>query len=255
MSEIQSLMRGLQIVDLIWQAGRSVSITELAEALDVDKSSASRLVKTLVSAGYLQPERGSRKYVVGPRLYQMGWELVNRMPLREKARKYLYRLVKDTEECAHTAVYSEGKALMIDDVEASHSLRVVGGIGRMLPMHCTAVGKTLLAFGELPLPATLERKMPNTLTDPDELARHLAQVCEQGYAIDDEEHQPGVRCLAAPVYNMAGIAVAAIGISGPTVRVTKERVAVLAGHVLRAARELSAELGYNAEEAGYDDRV
>ncbi|MFN8528785.1 MAG: IclR family transcriptional regulator [Anaerolineae bacterium] len=248
MSEIQSLARGLQIVEMVWQAGGSVGITEIAEKLGIDKSSASRLVKTLVTSGYLQQERGSRRFVIGPRLYQMGWELVNRLPLREKARKYLYRLVNDTEECAHTAVYSEGKALMIDDVEATHSLRVVGGVGRMLPMHCTAVGKTLLAFGDLPLPAILERKMPNTLTDSEMLSRHLAQVCEQGYAIDDEEHQPGVRCLAAPVYSMTGIAVAAIGISGPTVRVTKDRIAPLAAHVMRAARELSAELGYKDEQ-------
>ncbi len=248
MSEIQSLARGLQIIDMVWQAGNSVGITELAEKLGVDKSSASRLVKTLVAAGYLQQERGSRRFVVGTRLYQMGWELVNRMPLREKARKYLYRLVNDTEECAHTAVYSEGKALMIDDVEAAHSLRVVGGIGRLLPMHCTAVGKTLLAFGELPPPQRLERKMPNTITDPAALTEHLARVCELGYAYDDEEHQPGVRCLAAPVYNRTGMAVAAIGISGPTVRVTDHRVAVLAGHVIRAARDLSAELGYEDED-------
>lgn len=244
MSEIQSLARGLQITELIWQAGRSMGITELAERLDIDKSSASRLVKTLVQYGYLQQEKGSRRFVIGNRLYQMGWELVNRMPLREKARQYLYRLVNETEECAHTAVYSDGKALMIDDVEADHSLRVVGGVGRMLPMHCTAVGKSLLAFGDLPMPTTLERKMPRTITDASALHAHLAQVCAQGYAYDDEEHQPGVRCIAAPVYNLVGTAVAAIGISGPTVRVTDERVALLAERVKRVAHELSAELGY-----------
>ncbi len=250
MNGIQSLARGLQIVEIVWQSGRSVGITELADKLGVDKSSASRLVKTLAAAGYLQQERGSRRFVIGTRLYQIGWELVSRMPLREKARKYLYRLVNETEECAHTAVYSEGKALMIDDVEAAHSLRVVGGTGRMLPLHCTAVGKTLLAFGGLPLPTVLERKMPNTLTDPAALAEHLTQVREQGYAYDDEEHQPGVRCIAAPVCNLTGIAVAAIGISGPTVRVTAERVGTLAAHVMRAARDLSAELGY--EDGGHD---
>lgn len=247
MSEIQSLARGLQVVELIWQSGRSMGITELADKLDIDKSSASRLVKTLVQYGFLQQERGSRRFVPGTRLYQIGWELVNRMPLRETARKYLYRLMVDTGECAHTAVYSEGKALMIDDVEAEASLRVVGGVGRMLPMHCTAVGKTLLAFGELPLPATLEQKMPRTITDPDALIAHLAQVCDNGYGYDDEEHQPGVRCLAAPVYNLLGVAVAAIGISGPTVRVTDDRINALADQVRRAAAELSKELGYEGE--------
>lgn len=243
MSEIQSLARGIRILELIWQAGRSMGITELAEQLEIDKSSASRLVKTLVQHGYLQHEQTSRRFVPGVRLYQIGWELVNRMPLREKARKHLYRLVEATGECAHTAIYSEGKALMIDDVEAEASLRVVGGVGRMLPMHCTAVGKSLLAFAKLPMPALLDSKTPRTISDSASLAAHLSEVvCASGYAYDDEEHEPGVRCLAAPVYNQQGIAVAAIGISGPTIRVTDDRVVALAEFVRRAAAELSAEL-------------
>jgi DNA-binding IclR family transcriptional regulator len=248
MAEIQSLARGLQIVEMIWQSGRSMGVTEIARALEVDKSSASRLVKTLVQNGFLQPEHGSRRFIPGNRLYQIGWELVNRMPVREKARPYLYRLVKETGECAHTAVYSEGKALVIDDVEAEASLRVVGGTGRMIPLHCTAVGKALLAFAQVPMPPQLERKMPDTITDSEQLHLHLHHICEQGYAFDDEEHEPGVRCIAAPVYNFMGAAIASIGISGPTVRVTHERLGELSIRVLKVAQELSAELGYRPAE-------
>ena len=248
MGEIQSLARGLHILNLIWQAGRSLGVTELALALGIDKSSASRLVKTMVQYGYLKPEPGSRRYVVGDRLYQIGWELVNRMPVREKARPYLYRLVKETGECAHTAVYSEGKALVIDDVEAEASLRVVGRTGRLIPLHCTAVGKSLLAFADLPLPAILERKMPATITDSETLRLHLLETQARGYSLDDEEHEPGVRCIAAPVYNFLGVAIASIGISGPAVRVTHERIMPLATHVRRVARELSTALGYLGDE-------
>ncbi|MCA9905342.1 MAG: IclR family transcriptional regulator [Anaerolineae bacterium] len=243
MSGIQSLSRGLIILDWVATAERSVSITEVAQKLQIDKSSASRLVKTLVQHDYLQPERGSRRFVLGKRMYQISWQLLNRMPVREKAKPYLYQLVRATGECSHTAVYSEGKALMIDDVEAEASLRVVGGIGRRLPLHCTAVGKSLLAFSHLPLPALLEAKTPRTITNSSDLKAHLAQICDQGYALDDEEHEPGVRCLAAPVYDVMGNVIASIGISGPTVRVTDDRIEGLAQQVKHAAAALSAELG------------
>src|SRR5215475_10126052 len=105
-------------MDLIANSENGVSITELAAALEVDKSSASRLVKTLVSYGFVQQKIGSRRYILGQRLYKMSWQLLNRMPVREKAKPYLYRLMQATGECSHTAVYSEGKALVIDDVEA-----------------------------------------------------------------------------------------------------------------------------------------
>lgn len=249
MSEIQSLARGVAILDMVANAERSMSITEIAEALAIDKSSASRLVKTLVQSEYLQPERGSRRFVLGKRLYQLSWQLLNRMPVREKARPFLYRLVQITGECSHTAVYSEGKALVIDDVEAEASLRVVGGIGRRIPLHCTAVGKGLLAFSELPLPAVLERKTSRTITDTALLHEHLAHIRAVGCALDDEEHEPGVRCLAAPVYDQMGSVIATIGISGPTVRVTDDRLPWLGEQVMQIARELSAELGYVAQPA------
>lgn len=244
MSEMQSLARGLKILDLVVSADGGMTITELAALLDVDKSSASRLVKTLVKYDYLQRDTDSRGYVLGKRIHQMSWQLMNRIPVREKAKPYLYRLVSETGECSHTAVYSEGKALMIDDVQAEASLRVVGGIGRMIPLHCTAVGKSLLAFSNIPIPKNPQPIMPNTITDHAALAEHLEQVRQQGYALDDEEHQEGVRCLAAPVYDYMGVTVAVIGVSGPTVRVTNKRIPELAQMVRAAAHELSVDLGH-----------
>lgn len=243
MSEIQSLARGLKIMDMLANANRSMSITELAEALDIDKSSASRMVKTLVTYDYVQPEQGTRRFVLGRRFNQISWQLMNRLPVREKAKPYLYRLVDETGECSHTAIYSDGLALVIDDVEAeSSSLRVVGGIGRRIPLHCTAVGKGLIASGDYPLPDTLTQRTPHTITDRDALCDHLKVIRSQGYALDDEENDIGVRCIAAPVYDYMGTVIATIGISGPTVRIPDERIAPLAAQVIRAARELSEEL-------------
>jgi len=219
-SEIQSLARGLFIMDLVANSEEGVSVTELAEVLGIDKSSVSRLVKTLVNYGFMQQKPGSRRFILGKRLYKISWQLLNRMPVREKAKPYLYRLMQSTGECSHTAVYSEGKALVIDDVEAAASLRVAGGMGRLIPLHCTAVGKGLLAFADIPIPDELLVRTPRTMTT----------------------HE--VRCLAAPVYDYTGMAIATIGISGPTVRVTNERLSQLAVEVMAAARQLSIDLGY-----------
>jgi DNA-binding IclR family transcriptional regulator len=254
MTEMQTLARGLKILDLIADTDRALGITEMANILDLDKSSVSRLVKTLVKYNYVQPDTASRGYVLGKRVRQMSWHYLNRMPVREKAKPYLYRLVEQTGECAHTSVYSEGKALMIDDVEAEASLRVVGGIGRKIPLHSTAVGKALLAFSDLPVPAHLESETSRTITDLARLLEHLEHVRAQGYALDDEEHHEGVRCIAAPVYDYMGSAIATIGISGPTVRVTDDRIPELAQQVLAAARELSNDLRDTAAGNGYKRR-
>ncbi len=251
MTEMQTLARGLQILDLIASSDRAMSITEISRILNLEKSCVSRTVKTLVNYDYVQPDTRSRGFVLGKRIRQISWHYLNRIPIREKAKPYLYRLVQQTGECAHTAVYSEGKALMIDDVEAEASLRVVGGIGRLIPLHCTAVGKALLAFSDLPLPAFLEAETDYTITDHAALRAHLEQVRQQGAALDDEEHQEGVRCIAAPVYDYMGTVIAAIGISGPTVRVTSDRLEELVQRVKDAARELSDDL---CRAAGGDSR-
>jgi DNA-binding IclR family transcriptional regulator len=248
MNGIQSLGRGLQILDMAINLGRAVSITEMAAALQIDKSSASRLAKTLANYGYLQVEPGTRRYVIGKRLMHIGWQMMNMLPIRQSAHPFLQTLVNVTGECAHTAVYAEGKALVIDDVETENTLRVGGKTGRMIPLHCTAVGKGLLAFSDIPIPKSLPACAARTITDLAQLQAHLARIQRHGYALDDEEHEEGIRCIAAPVFSYLGIAVATIGVSGPTVRITDACVQPLAHQVMQTARELSVALGWSAAD-------
>lgn len=249
MSEIKSLARGLRVLDLIADAdgdpgATGISVTEIADALGVNKSSASRLVKTLVSGGYLQRAPGSRGYGLGPKLQRFAGSPLH-ASIRDLARPFLLMLMKQSGECAHTAVYARGHALVIDDVEATSPLRVAGGIGRLNGLHCTAVGKCLLAFSNVAVPADLPARTLHTITDPERLARHLEETRRDGYAFDDEENEEGVRCLAAPVYGPDGRSPACIGISGPTVRMTRERVPTLAALVLDASLDLSQALGHS----------
>lgn len=246
MSEIQSLARGLKIMEMLAASIDAVSVTELADALGIDKSSASRLVQTLTNHGYAEQDPQSRRYRLGPQVVRLSRSLLTRMPLRNEADPFLHNLVNRTGECAHLAILAQNQALYIDQVESPASLRVTTGVGTLAPLHCTALGKSLLAFGtEAVFPAELRAFTPRTITDVETLRHHLEQVRQQGYAVDDEEYDFGVRCVAAPVFDYRGKAVGAIGVSGPAGRMTLQRVAEFAAVVTEVSRELSDRLSFN----------
>lgn len=239
MSEIQSLARGLKILDLLHQSPGGLSITELAERLEVDKGSASRLMATLVSYGYAEKDPLTRRCHLGPQVVSLGRSALARLPLPAAARPFLRQLMEQTGECAHLGVPAQGKVLYIDQVESPATLRVNAQIGQMSPLHCTALGKALLAFGDLELSTPLEAFTPHTLTDPQALLQHLAEVRQAGYALDDEEFDHGVRCIAAPVFDFQGRLAGSIGISGPATRLTPERLPGLAATVVAVGQALS----------------
>lgn len=244
MTEIQSLARGLKILDLLGQSPDGISITELAEMLDVDKGSASRLVSTLARYGYAEKDDVSRRYHLGPQVVSLSRSVLTRLPLREAAKPFLRQMMERTGECAHLAVPVQGRVLYIDQAESPATLRVNAAIGTMNPLYCTALGKVFLAFGEVEFPAPLESFTPHTITDPEALRRHLDEVRRRGYAVDDEEFDPGVRCIAVPVFDFRGKVAGSIGISGPASRVTPERLPNLAAIVMEIGKSLSERMTF-----------
>jgi len=249
MAEIQSLARGLKILELLGQVQDGVSITELAACLGVDKASASRLVATLARYGYAEKDEQTRRYHLGPQVVSLSRSVLARLPLREAAKPFLCQLMESTGECAHLAVPAQGKVLYIDQVESPATLRVNAQVGTLNPLHCTALGKALLAFGDLELPPTLESFTLHTLTDPGRLRKNLEQVRTQGYAVDDEEFDIGVRCIAVPVFDFRGKVVGSIGISGPATRVTPERLPELAMRVVVIGKTLSERMSFIRTES------
>lgn len=244
MAEIQSLARGLKILDILSQVQESVSVTELAERLGVDKGSASRLAATLVHYGYAEKDELTRRYHLGPQVVTLSRSLLARLPLREAAKPFLHQLMESTGECAHLAVPAQGKVLYIDQVELPATLRVNAQVGTLNPLHCTALGKVLLAFGDLELPPTLESYTQHTLTEPNRLRKNLEQVRLDGYAVDDEEFDLGVRCIAVPVFDFRGKVTGSIGISGPATRITPERLPELAVRVVKIGKALSERMSF-----------
>ncbi len=243
--EIQSLARGLKILELMGTSSDGVSVTELADRLGIDKSSVSRLVRTLANYGFAEQDAVSRRYHLGPQLVRLSRSLLTRMPLRDAAKPFLRELVERTGECAHLAILAQGQALYIDQVESPASLRVTTGVGTLAPLHCTALGKCLLAFGDhVPLPEKLPRFTPRTITDADTLRAHLEQIRRQGYAVDDEEYDYGVRCVAAPIYDYRNKVVGALGISGPAGRMSLEQTSEVGFVVQKVAEQLSDRMSF-----------
>jgi IclR family transcriptional regulator, KDG regulon repressor len=244
LTEIKSLARGLTILDYLSQAEEGVGITELADKMGIDKGSASRLLSTLAHYGYAEKDLSTRRYRLGPQVVSLSRSVLLRMPLRETAKPYLRQLMERTGECSHLAVFAQGKVLYIDQVESPATLRVNAQVGQMAPLHCTALGKALLAFGDIPIPEVLESFTVRTLTDPDILRMHLEQTRKMGYGMDDEEYDYGVRCVAVPVFDFREKVIGAIGVSGPAARMTLEKMPEMARAVLEIGQSLSDRMRF-----------
>ncbi len=232
-------------MEIMAEMHNGIGVTDLADHLGVNKATASRMVQTLAKYGYVEKASDGRRYQLGPMVVKLSRSVINRMPLRETAKPFLRRLVDATGECAHLAIYAQGKALYIDQVESPATLRVNADVGHMAPLHCTALGKTLLAFGEYPLPEDLDSRTHNTITEINTLKAELATIRKQGYAVDTEEYDLGVRCIAVPVFDFRDKILGAVGISGPAARMSPSRLEGLALQVVKIAGQLTERLKFN----------
>lgn len=246
---VQSLDRGLEIMELLAKSSEPVTVTAVGGALGVDKSTAYRLLATLQERGYVEQDR-HRRYQLGFKTIQLGMAELNRQELRQRARPYLEQLVQETGETAHLARWVQRRVIYIDRVESPNPVSVSTHVGEEVPAHCTATGKALIAFlreDELESylkEADLKRFTARTITDVDSLRRHLALTRARGYAIDDEELHVGVRCVAAPILGFDGFGIGSVGISGPAHRLTLEFLEDLHPIVARIATELSVANGF-----------
>ena len=244
MTEIQSLARGLRILEMLAESDDGRGITDLANEMGIDKGSVSRLLQTLAHYGFADKDLDTKRYHLGPMVVSLSRSLLVKMPLRETAKPYLHKLVDLTGECAHLGVYAQERILYVDQEESPFTLRVNAEVGSTAPLHCTALGKAVLAFGGAPFPKTLSLHTTRTIIDPDLLHYNLELTKKQGYAIDDEEFDYGVRCIAAPVHDFRGKTIGAIGISGPAARITLEKIPEIAKSVMEVARELTEKMSF-----------
>ncbi len=199
---------------------------------------------------YVAQSDSTGKYRLGYRLSELGRSVTAFPSLVEKAEPFLRRLVEISGETAHVGALENGRVLSLAAVEGTRTLRTPSTVGQRTPMHCSSLGKCLLAFlskaqlDEIVRAQGLEVFTAATIRTRKELDRELAKVCKQGFAIDDEEYELGLKCLGAPVRDDSGTANAAISIAGPANRLSTERTAMLAPVVKQVAQEFSVALGW-----------
>lgn len=245
---IQSLDRACYILAHLAEAP-GLTLTELAGRLDQSAATVYRVLTTFEAHGMVELDPGPQTWHVGAGAFRIGSAFLRRTNLAERARPFMQRLVEATGETANLGIRQGGRVLFLSQVETHHSIRAFFPPGTLSPLHASGIGKALLsameddAIRRLVRDAGLEGFTRKTLTGTESLLADMAATRARGYALDDEERTTGMRCVAAPVRNAAGEAVAGLSVSGPASRIADETVAAFAGHVLDAARGLSRAIG------------
>lgn len=249
---IQSVRRAVRVIEQLAGEKSPIAIGQLSKKTGLHVSTTHRLLATLKLDGFVQQDPTSGRYSLGSRLVFLGQQYLEGLDLRQAARPFLEELSRRTGETANLVVLNEGEAVYLDKVEGGSGLRISSRIGGRAPLHCTAAGKILLAS----LPEAeieqwvagrgLEALTPHSLTDPTQLRDELVKVRRQGFALDLEECEEGVHCVATAVQSARGETVAAVSISGPTVRMHTRRVQELSSHIVLTGSQISAQLGYHA---------
>jgi len=244
---IPNLSNACRVLKAFSAAVPALTLRELSEGLSIPHTTALRICTTLCEAGLLERRAGT--YLLGAGLISLGQLALARMDMRSVARPILEQVTRETGETAHLAIETGGRALLVEVVQSPAPIRVGAPAGTLAEMHCSATGKVLLAhaapavrrgwLGTGPWPRHTDR----TLTTWPLLDAELAQVAEQGYAVDEQEVFEGIRCLAAPVRDAHGKVVAAVGITGAAARFTVGRIPEIAACLRAAAARISAGLG------------
>lgn len=241
---VQSLIRAIDILDLVSKNKDGINVTEISDQLNLHKSTAYRLLSTLEYKNFVKKDK-NKKYKVGKRVIEIGYQALNNIDLRKEMRPILQKLGEITEETIHLGVLDNFKVFYIDKVETSHTIRMYSSIGKGGPLYCTGIGKALLAFSEQEYINRFLKQVKfvkytdNTITHKKELKDELEKIKKSGYAIDNMEHEDNIRCVAAPILDYSGDLIAAISISAPTQRMSMKRATKLSKLIVDNTKKMS----------------
>jgi DNA-binding IclR family transcriptional regulator len=250
----QSLDRGLRIIEAIAAINDSATLAEIARKTALPRSTAHHLLQALVDFGYLVQDLHARTYTLAPKLFRLTGRTWSKGQLAEIAMPFLDELSHRTGEGTSLAVLRDGVVTVIAKREPEGPVRVVQEVGARRPIYCTAVGKALAAW--LPeqeligiIQRTIfERKTANTLISPTAFRRELARIRATGFALDNEEHVEGIRCIAAPVRDHSGEVRASLCVVGPKNHLPQRRLPQIRQVLAALAADLSARLGHGSIE-------
>jgi IclR family KDG regulon transcriptional repressor len=247
---IKSLQRAINILDLFDEHIAELGITEIAEALGLHKSTAAGLVYTLEHNGYLDQRPETRKYSLGFKLVERASTLLDQIDVRQVALPYLQELRAWCGESVNLAVRDGEQIVYVERLTTTQSLGMRAKVGYRAPMHCTALGKAILSgispreVEEFVAQSGLPSVTPHSITDGAQFLQEVDQARAQGFALDNEENEIGVRCVAAPIFDHSDRPVAAVSISCPVHRFPPSDAPRYGQKVIEAATAISARLGH-----------
>ena len=252
-----AVRRALGLLDVVAQAPEPVSLAEVARLAQMNKSTALRLLSTLRDLRYIQQDGASGRYRLGIKVLNLGQRYLAGLDLREVAAPYLRQLAEATQETVHLVVIDFPDVVYVDKVDSPRAVRMFSTIGARMPAYCTAVGKAALATAadalvDQVVANGLPQRTPKTITTGAQLRADLATVRTRGYAIDDEENEQEIRCVAAVIRDHSGEVAAAISVSAPAARVPDSVISERGALVCATADAISHQLGATAgrQQAG-----
>jgi len=254
-TQVQAIHRALRLLEAMSEAPQGIALTALAETADLAPSTTHRLLKSLEQMRFVQHDDERSLWLIGVNAFAVGNAFLEARDHVAIARPFMRRLMEESGESVNLAVLDDGAAVYLSQVECREMMRALARPGGRAPLHASGVGKALLAarpvrerrtlIGRTALTAFTDK----TVADADALHAVLDATARRGWAIDDEEYAPGLRCVAAPLWNEHGEPVAAVSLSGPSARVTDERLAELGALAARTAAEITAAMGGRQPES------
>lgn len=248
-AKVKPVENAVHVLELLGEE-RALGVSDISRRLAIAKSSTHDILSTLLSAGLVERDAERGLYALGIHLFELGNLARANLELRRVALPHLRALNEALDETVHLTVLDQDEALYVECYESTKRLRTYSVIGVRAPLHCTAVGKAMLAFQEsaevdrITRGKGLRRFTAQTITSAARLREELRAIASRGWAVDDMEHEEGVRCVGAPIRDHEGRVFAAISVSGPSQRMPPPRDADTAGTLVGVTREISRRLGY-----------
>jgi IclR family acetate operon transcriptional repressor len=248
---VKSLVKALTLLETLGESERSsLTLTELSRRVHLHVSTVHRLMVNLLRQGFVEQDPVTGGYQLGFRMLRMGLRVLDRLDFRKVAAPLLRELNQKTQETIHLVVLQGERGISIEKILSPQPVALDAPLGAQIPLHCSGVGKALLAFQSeefLERVATTRgfpRQTAKTITTLAQIKKELARIRERGYSVDDEEAVEGLRCVAAPLFDHTGRVLAAFSVAGPANRMTPERIPEIARLVVETSHEISHRLGY-----------
>jgi IclR family transcriptional regulator, KDG regulon repressor len=247
---VQTLDRALDIIELLTMERNPVGVTEISHKLDLHKSTVHRLLNALAVRGYVQKEDLHSKYSLGLKFVEIGSQRLNHLELKIEAAPSLRRLAENTQQTVHLAILNGNEVVYIEKIEPVSNMRMYSQIGKRVPVYCSALGKTLISemsdddVKKLLSGTDFRAFTVHTRSSVDQLIADIDSVCKKGWALDDEEHEEGIRCIAASVRDYTGKIIASVSVTGDRRIISPERDNEIATLVMNTAAIISKRMGF-----------